>query len=173
MWFGDWAGLFRVLAVGAAAYLFLVVLLRVSGKRTLSKLNAFDLVVTVAMGSTLASALTSKDLPFAEAAAAFLVLVVAQYVVAKLSVHSRGFAQLVRAEPRLLFARGRFLEDALRAERVTRDEVLSAMRGSGFDRPEDVGAVLLEGDGSMHVLARCPPVLDASELDGRPAGDER
>ena len=49
MFFSSWQGLLRVLVVGALAYLLLVVLLRVSGKRTLAKMNAFDLVVTVAL----------------------------------------------------------------------------------------------------------------------------
>jgi uncharacterized membrane protein YcaP (DUF421 family) len=55
MWFDSWSDLGRVLGVGTAAYLSLVVVLRVSGKRTLAKLNAFDFVVTVALGSTLAT----------------------------------------------------------------------------------------------------------------------
>ena len=172
-WFGDWGGVFRVFCVGAAAYVFLLVVLRISGKRTLSKLNAFDLVVTVAMGSTLASALTSKDLPFAEAAAAFVVLVGAQYAVAKVSVHWTRFARMVRAEPTLLFARGRFLDEALQAERVTHDEVLSAMRGAGFERPEEVGAVLIEGDGSLHVLAGRPSPVSTQEVGGEISRIER
>ena len=56
MFFDSWAGLGRVLVVGVLAYSALVLLLRISGKRTLTKMNAFDLVVTVALGSTLATA---------------------------------------------------------------------------------------------------------------------
>ena len=66
MLFDSWAGLGRVLLVGTLAYVALVLLLRISGKRTLSKLNAFDLVVTVALGSTLATVLLSKTVALAE-----------------------------------------------------------------------------------------------------------
>jgi uncharacterized membrane protein YcaP (DUF421 family) len=66
MFFDSWTGLGRVLVVGTLAYFALVLTLRVSGKRTLSKLNAFDLVVTVALGSTLATVLLSKDVALAE-----------------------------------------------------------------------------------------------------------
>lgn len=52
----------RVAVTATVAYVWVVVILRASGKRTLSKLNAFDLIVTVAMGSTLASVITSKSL---------------------------------------------------------------------------------------------------------------
>jgi len=56
-----WSDLARILLVGAAAYVTLVVILRTSGKRTLAKLNAFDLVVTVALGSTLATIFLDKN----------------------------------------------------------------------------------------------------------------
>lgn len=66
MLFSSWADLGRILAVGALACAVLVVFLRISDKRTLTKLNAFDLVVTVALGSTLATILLSKSVSLAE-----------------------------------------------------------------------------------------------------------
>lgn len=61
MLFSGWEGLLRTLVVGVLAYVSLVVFLRISGKRTLSKMNAFDLVVTVALGSTLATVLAARS----------------------------------------------------------------------------------------------------------------
>jgi uncharacterized membrane protein YcaP (DUF421 family) len=164
MWFDSWASVARVLASGLATYVLLIVLLRTSGKRTLSKLNAFDLVVTVAMGSTLSGALLSPDVTVAKGAAAFLVLVLGQLLVARLSVLSGRFARLVRSEPRLVLRDGRFLDEALRQERLTRSEVIAAIRQAGLRRIEDAGAVVLETDGSFSVLAAgdAPPTV----LDG-------
>jgi uncharacterized membrane protein YcaP (DUF421 family) len=65
--FSSWADLGRVLVVGPLAYVSLVLFLRVSGKRTLTKLNAFDLVVTSALGSTLATILLSKSVSLPKA----------------------------------------------------------------------------------------------------------
>ncbi|TFZ04733.1 DUF421 domain-containing protein [Ramlibacter rhizophilus] len=158
MWFDSWEQIGRVLMVGLAAYASLVLVLRTSGKRTLSKLNAFDLVVTVAMGSTLATALLSKDVAFAEALAAYIVLAGGQWVVARLSVRSARFAHLVRSAPRLLVYQGRLLGEALDDERITHDELLSALRAGGFGRVEDAAAVVLESDGSISVLGTAPPV---------------
>jgi uncharacterized membrane protein YcaP (DUF421 family) len=59
--FDSWDWLLRTLIIVVLAYGTLIALLRLAGKRTLTKLNAFDLVVTVALGSTLATALLSKD----------------------------------------------------------------------------------------------------------------
>ena len=90
------------MVVGVLAYVALVFLLRISGKRTLSKMNAFDFVVTVALGSTLATILLSKDVPLAEGVLAFALLIALQYVIAWFSVRSRTVSRFVKAEPTLL-----------------------------------------------------------------------
>lgn len=150
--FQGWSGIGRVLLVGTLAYVSLVLLLRVSGKRTLSKLNAFDLVVTVALGSTLATVLLSRDVALAEGIAAFALLVALQWVITALSVRSGRIGALVKAEPALLLFRGRFLDAAMQRERVTRDEVLAAIRDSGEAGVEGLHAVVLETDGSLSVV---------------------
>jgi uncharacterized membrane protein YcaP (DUF421 family) len=154
MFFQGWSGLMRVLVVSVLAYVTLVAMLRVSGKRTLSKLNAFDLVVTVALGSTLATVLLSKDVALAEGVVAFALLIGLQYAVAWTSVRSKTVERLVKSQPALLYFRGRFLEAALRAERMTEDEVRAAARAHGHASLETVVAVVLETDGSVSVLPR-------------------
>ena len=79
--FNDWQGLLRTLVVGVLAYITLVLFLRFSGKRTLSKMNAFDLVMTVALGSTLATVLLTESVALAEGALAFALLIGLQFVV--------------------------------------------------------------------------------------------
>jgi uncharacterized membrane protein YcaP (DUF421 family) len=150
--FSGWAGLGRTTLVGVLAYLALVILLRVSGKRTLSKMNAFDLVVTVALGSTLASILTSQSVALAEGLVAFAVLIGLQFVVAWASSRSTGISRIVKSEPTLLVYRGELLVDALRRERVARDEVLAALRRQGAPALDAVEAVVLETDGSFSVI---------------------
>lgn len=152
MFFESWSDLFRVFAVGAPAYAALVLLLRISGKRTLSKLNAFDLVVTVAMGSTLATILLSEDVALAEGIAALGLLVLLQLVITWTSARSPAVQRLVKAEPALLFYRDRFLEHSLLRERVTRAEVLAAAREEGFRDLSSVEAVVLETDGTISVV---------------------
>jgi uncharacterized membrane protein YcaP (DUF421 family) len=152
MFFDSWMSLVRTGVVGGCAYVLLVLLLRVSGKRTLTKLNAFDLVVTVALGSTLATVLLSKDVALADGVLAFALLIFLQLAVTWLSVRSRWVSRLVKAEPRLVFHRGEFLPGALRAERITEGEVLQALRNQGVASPAEVAAVVLETDGSLSIL---------------------
>lgn len=166
MFFESWFGLLRVLVVGTLAYCALVVLLRVSGKRTLAKLNAFDLIVTVALGSTLATVLLSKSVALIEGLAAFVLLAGLQYLVAWLSVRSPRFSDLVKSEPTLLLHRGCFLDRAMRLQRVTRAEILAALRSAGVAEPSQVAAVVLETDGSLSVIQNADRSWDAGTLEG-------
>ena len=170
MWFDSWAGLGRVAVVGVCAYTALVLFLRMSGKRTLATMNAFDLVVTVALGSTLATVLLSKDVALVEGVLAFAVLIALQFVIAWLSVRSATVRRLVKSEPTLLLHQGTWLPAAMAAERVTADEVRAAVRAQGIGSLEDVAAVVLETDGSFAVLRQARDGA-ASTLTGvtRPA----
>lgn len=161
MFFQSWSDLLRVVVVGTLAYGALVLLLRASGKRTLSKLNAFDLVVTVALGSTLATVLLSRDVALVEGVHAFGLLIGLQALITWASVRSRRVSRLVKAEPALLLFEGRLLEDAMRRERVTEDEILAAIRASGRGDVTSVRAVVMETAGELSVIG------------GLPAGDER
>ena len=152
-WFFDsGATLLKTVAVGLSCYVSLIALLRVSGKRTLSKMNMFDWVVTVAMGSVMASALVSDGVSYAQAMTAFATLIGAQFVVTWLSVRSRAFQDLVKADPTLLYYKGRYFEDAMRRERVPRSEILSAIRQNGQGAPAEIAAVLLESSGELIVM---------------------
>lgn len=154
MLFGGWDSLLRTLVVGVLAYSALVVFLRVSGKRTLSKMNAFDLVVTVALGSTLATVLLARDVALADGALAFALLIGLQFAVTWSSVRARWVRQLATGDPLMLLYRGNILPAALLEARVTEDEVRAAIRSAGLASLDKVHAVVLETDGSFSVVQR-------------------
>jgi len=152
MFFSGWASLGRILVIGVLAYVGLILLLRISGKRTLSKMNAFDFVVTVALGSTLATILLSKETSLADGVMALALLIGLQYVVAWTTVRSHVVEKIVKSEPALLFHGGEFLDGALKRERIVREEVYAAIRDQGMSTLGDVSAVVLETDGTFSVL---------------------
>lgn len=152
MFFHDWQGVLRVLVVGTLAYGALILMLRISGKRTLSKMNAFDLIVTVALGSTLATVLLSGDVPLVEGVLALALLVGLQFAITWLSVRSDRVQHVIKAEPTLLVHEGRLLREAMKQQRVTGEEIEAALRQSGRKRLEDVHAVILETDGTLAVI---------------------
>jgi uncharacterized membrane protein YcaP (DUF421 family) len=171
MLFDSWSGLGRVVLVGTLAYVALVLVLRISGKRTLTKLNAFDLVVTVALGSTLATVLLSKSVARVEGVLAMVLLERLQYAITWLSVRSPRFEALIKAEPTLLVHRGRFLERAMKAERITREEILAALRASGAAGVDGTAAVVLETDGTLSVVGEPDPDGTLTVLDSMPQVD--
>ena len=174
-WFYDgWHPLVETAAVGIAVYVSLVALLRVSGKRTLSKMNAFDFVVTVALGAILASTITSSSVSYSRGMVAFGVLVGLQFAVTFLSVRSEMVADLVKGRPALLYYKGRYYRDAMRRERVPESEILGAIRASGQGAPREVAAVLIETNGELTVMkdvdddqiATLRPARGADRIDG-------
>ena len=66
IFFDSWESMVRTVVITILAYVVLVFLLRSSGKRTLSKMNAFDFIVTVALGSTLATVMLNKNVALAD-----------------------------------------------------------------------------------------------------------
>lgn len=115
--YDDGTGLLRVLVVGVLAYVAVVMMLRISGNRTLSKMNAFDFIVTIALGSTLSSIIISQDVALAEGVLALALLIGLQYIVTWLSVRSSQIHRLVKSEPVLVLHRGDMLPDAMRRAR--------------------------------------------------------
>lgn len=160
MFFDSVQGLVRVLTVGVLAYVALIGVLRISGKRTLSKMSAFDLVVTVALGSTLATIILSKDVALIEGILAFVLLITLQFMVAWSSVRFPWVERLVKSEPTLLLYDGKPLEQAMRRQRVTLSEIHAAIRAQGIGRIEEVGAVILETDGSFTAIPKSQEALN-------------
>lgn len=154
MFFNSWTTLGEILVLTVAVYVLLVVVLRVTGKRTTSKMNSFDWVVTVALGSMVSTVILVDDVPLIEGGVGIAALVSLQYIVAWIAARSSGFQSLVKASPRLLFYRGEFMEKAMRQERLTRAELLASMRAQGYATPDQVLAVVLETNADLSILPR-------------------
>ncbi|MBA2114400.1 DUF421 domain-containing protein [Bremerella alba] len=165
IFFNDWDSLARTFVIGVAAYIALVLGLRVSGNRTLSKMNAFDFVVTIALGSTLATILLNKQTALAEGLVAFSVLIGLQYLVTWSSARAPWVKRIVTGEPRLVFYDGQFLKEEMKRSRITNEEVLSAIRSAGYADISNVGGVILETDGSCSVIQLTGDVTGSSLRD--------
>lgn len=163
MFIDTWHGLLRVIVVGVLAYAAVIAILRLSGKRTLAKMNAFDLVVTVALGSTLATIILSKDVALLEGVLALALLALLQFLIAWASLRWKWAEHVAKSEARILLRDGVIDDAALRDERVTRDELLAAVRGGGYGGLDAIAAVVLETDGSFSVIP-CAQAASGSAL---------
>ena len=109
-------------------------------------------MVTIALGSTLATVLLSKQFALAEGVLAFALLIALQFTLTSLSVRSSMVRRLIKAEPTLLLAQGQFLHRAIKSQRVTESEIRAAVCAAGLAALEDVKAVVLETDGGFSVI---------------------
>lgn len=153
MWFDSWSDILRILVLGSASYLTLVIVLRFSGKRTLSQLNAYDFIVTVAFGSTLATIFLNADVSLSEGAVALALLAALQLLLAWLSSRRERVRSMVTSQPVVLLTYGQLEREAMRRNRITESEIFQAMRSSGMADPEDVAAVVLETNGKLSVIS--------------------
>jgi uncharacterized membrane protein YcaP (DUF421 family) len=151
LFFQSWYNVERTITLSIVGYAALFTMLRVSGKRTLSKLNVFDFVFVVAVGSVFASMIISKDVTLIEGIAAMGTLMLIQLVLAELAARFPTLERIINGEPTLLLSNGKFIPHALKKERVTEEEVRGAIRGEGVTRVEDVDAVTMENDGTLTV----------------------
>ena len=152
IFFDSWAGIGRILVTGVLAYALLIVMLRLSGKRTLSKFNAFDFVVTICLGSMLSSIIITKSVPLMEGLVALALLIGLQFAITWLSARSQAFQSLVKSNPTLLVHRGVYQEKALLTERVSKEEITAALHASGKAEIGPECCVILETDGSLNVF---------------------
>ena len=154
MWFDTWQEIGRIALVGVVSYLYLVLLLRVTGKRTLSQFNAFDFVVTVALGSTVSTILLDSSVTVAEGATALAVLALLQLVVALITSRMPRVHRLLASPPTLLVWDGEVRRDALRSVRLGEADLMQAVRSSGCGSVGDVAAAVLEPSGTISVVQK-------------------
>lgn len=151
---GGYEPLLRVVVVGSITYLGIILLLRVTGKRTLATMNMFDFIVTVAIGSAYGRILTAKQVSIAEALVTFALLVSLQYIVSFFEVRSKAFSNLITSEPTLLYYQGSFLDRNLRRERISKDDLLGTVRQNNIGNLDEVEAIVLETNGSVSVIKK-------------------
>lgn len=152
----------RIVLMTVMVYVLVVMVTKVSGKRSTSQLNNFDWIVTVMIGSLGASTILLKDIPFIEGVSSILVLYLLQFLVTKYASISPQFSNFILSEPRIVFYQGQFLPEAMRAERLTRQELECAMRSEGVNRLEDVEAIVFESDAQLTIIQK-PSSADGSE----------
>ena len=152
----------RIVLTTVMVYALIVTVTKVSGKRSTSQLNNFDWIVTVMIGSLGASTILLKDIPFVEGVSSILVLYLLQFVVTKYASISPQFSNFILSEPRIVFYQGQFLPEAMRDERLTRQEIECAMRSEGINSFDDVEAIVFESDAKLTVIPKPSQADDQS-----------
>ncbi len=163
----SWANIGYVAATSAAMYVGLIVLTRLGGLRSFSKMSSFDFAVTVAIGSVLASSVVTKEPALLQALAALTTLYILQIGLAAARERWGPVATAVDNQPLLLMAGPTILQDNLRLAKVTQADLRAKLREANVMSYEQVHAVVFEATGDISVLHAEPGAeLDPSLLEG-------
>ena len=139
----------------------LVVLIRVFGKRSTSKMNNFDWIVTVAIGALTASSIAFEEVTIAMALLVIVLLLGLQWGVTHLVERSRAAESIIQEDASVLVFKGQVLDAVKESERVSKKEIDAAIRQAGLTRLDQVYALILESNAEFSVI----PVGDARQTD--------
>ena len=138
-------------------YFFLVVALRVFGKRELAQLNPFDLVVLLSLSNTVQNAIIGNDNSLTGGLIGALALLAMNYLVVRFLFRHRRLDQIFEGKPTTLIEHGRIVKHALGKELLTRSELMTVLHRQGFDSMDDVERCVLEPGGVFYIQRKTPP----------------
>jgi uncharacterized membrane protein YcaP (DUF421 family) len=154
MIFDGWKSVYRAFLMCLLAYPFLLLILRLFGKRSITQVNLFDFIITITYGATLSSVLTSSTVSLAKGAVVLLMLTFLQFIIAKSTAKSKTIDQIIKASPSFLYHDGRFFEKEMQKQRIRKDDVRAKVRNEGMGSFDNIEAIVLEGDGSLSVIKK-------------------
>ena len=155
----------RGMILTAIGILYVILLTRVVGLRSFSKMTNFDFVITVASGTVLAAMGRATDWEgFAQAALVMFALFAVQYAIAKVRKASETFEEAIQNDPVLLMIDGRFCTEAMTETRVARSDIIAKLREANVMNYDEVCAVILETTGDISVMHG--ESLDPAILEG-------
>jgi uncharacterized membrane protein YcaP (DUF421 family) len=139
---------------GAIIYVFLIALLRITGKRQVGQMAPFDLVLLLVLSNAVQNSMNGGDNTVVGGMISAMTLVGVNWGVALLTFKSKKIEALIEGRPEVLIHNGKLFQQALDHEKLTHHELMSALRAAGCATVEDVHAALLETDGTITVIPK-------------------
>ena len=137
---------------GTFYYVYHIIIVRITGKRSLAEMNAFDMIVNIAIGSILSQLIIDETIPLIEGLVLISILIILQYIITFVSTRIEGLNKIIKSQPTLMYYKDHFIEENLKKERMTKSEIEQGIRNSGNGSFEEISAVILESDGSLSVI---------------------
>ena len=139
---------------GIIIYVFLIVLLRLTGKRQVGQLSPFDLVLLLVLSNAVQNAMNGGDNSVIGGMISAVTLVGINWIVGLFTYRSKKLEALIEGRPDVLIHDGKLYPETLERAKLTRHEVMAALREAGCASVEEVRAALLENDGSISVIPK-------------------
>jgi uncharacterized membrane protein YcaP (DUF421 family) len=135
-------------------YLFLILLLRITGKRQVGQLAPFDLVLLLVLSNAVQNSMNGGDNSLIGGLIGATTLIAINYIVAMLTFRSKRIEALVEGRPEVLIHNGKLFEQVMTESRMTHHELNAALRQAGCLSVDDVRCAMLENNGSISVIPR-------------------
>jgi uncharacterized membrane protein YcaP (DUF421 family) len=150
-------------------YAFLLISLRLAGKRELAQLNAMDLIVLLTLSNTVQNAIIGPDNSLTGGLIGATTLLIVNYVVVRFLFSHPRFDQLVEGKPTTLVEHGKLLRENMQHELITRNELEVAAHRQGFAKLSLLEKAVLEPSGVISFEGKEPPVGEVrhSELTSK------
>jgi uncharacterized membrane protein YcaP (DUF421 family) len=145
-------------------YAFLLVLLRLTGKRQIGQLAPFDLVLLLVLSNAVQNSMNGGDNSLVGGLVSAVTLVTLNYGISYATFRSKRLEGLIEGRPQVIIHDGRVFEDVMRHAKLTHHELSAALRQAGCSCAEEVRVAVLENNGSISVVMR-------SGRDGSSGGD--
>lgn len=154
------SGLLRTLLM----YFFVLIVLRLMGKREIGKLSIFDLVVSIMMAEIAVFVIEDQEAPLSKAIVPILTLMITQIVISYISLNSKKIRELVEGKPTVLIEKGKIKDNEMKKQRYTIDDLLTQLREKNINNLADVEFAILETSGKLSVFPK-PAQLPVTKQD--------
>jgi len=139
-------------ARGIIVYLFLILILRITGKRQIGQMSPFDLVLLLVLSNAVQNSMNGGDNSVAAGLILAVTLVCANWFTGMLTYRSRAAERLIEGSPQVLIHNGIICEKSLSDSQLTRGELMASLHSEGLADISQVHAAILENDGSISVI---------------------
>ena len=135
---------------GLLVYIFLILILRATGKRQIGQMSPFDLVLLM----VLSNAMSGGDNSVTAGLILAVTLVAANWIVGKITTYSKTMESLIDGNPQILFHNGKVYDSTLSSAQITRQELMAAIHKAGYAEMDQIRAAILENDGTISVIPK-------------------
>jgi len=141
----------ELVARALVVYMFLILLLRVTGKRQIGQLSPFDLVLLLILSNAVQNSMNAGDNSLVGGLISAVTLVAVNYLVGLITFKSKKLEEVIEGRPQLLIHEGKLFEEVMTDAKLTRHELDSTLRQSGYFAIKDVKLAILEPNGTVSV----------------------
>jgi uncharacterized membrane protein YcaP (DUF421 family) len=142
---------------GVVVYGFLLIMLRISGKRQVGQMAPFDLVLLLVLSNAVQNSMNAGDNSLIGGLISAATLIGLNYLVSLLTYRNKTIEAVIEGRPQILIHNGRLFDDEMQKAKMTHHELNAALRESGCESVDDVHTAILENNGVISVVPRKKP----------------